>query len=82
MLFAKKKTNAQNSCAVIAIVCFRDIDSTISLLPKFPKFQAVAVRPDLCRTWLETPNTDFLMPWLKCGFIIFDALLGTVTGFQ
>ena len=45
-------------------LCFRYIDSTIPLLPKFeissfqPSF--VVVQPGLCRTWSETPKTGLL----------------------
>ena len=43
--------------------CFRYSDSTIPLLPKseisslWPS--SVVVQPGLCRTWSETPNTNF-----------------------
>ena len=45
-------------------LCFRYINITIPLLPKYevssllPSF--VAVQPGLCRTWSETPKTGFL----------------------
>ena len=51
-------------------LCFRYIDSTIPLLHKseissfYP--YAVAVHPGLCRTWSETPETDFLVTRLIC----------------
>ena len=51
-------------------LCFRYIDSTIPLLPNsdisslLPS--SVAVQPGVCRTWLETPNTGFLMTRLIC----------------
>ena len=45
-------------------LCFRYTDSTIPLLPncEISSLQPslVAVRPGLCRTWLETPKTGFL----------------------
>ena len=50
-------------------LCFRYLDSTISLLPKYkisslyPSY--VAVQPGLCRTGSETPNTGFLTTRLK-----------------
>ena len=45
-------------------LCFRYTDTTIPLLSKseissfYPS--SVAVQPDLCGTWLETPKTGFL----------------------
>ena len=45
--------------------CFRNIGSTIPLLPKseisnlLPS--SVAAQPGLCRIWSETPTTGFLM---------------------
>ena len=46
-------------------LCFRYIDSTISLLPK-PEISShsVAVQPGLCQTWSETLKTRFLATWL------------------
>ena len=50
-------------------LCFRYIDSTIPLLPKYeisnllPSF--VVVQPGLCQAWLETPKTGFLTTRLK-----------------
>ena len=45
-------------------LCFRYMDRTIPLLPKheIPSLQpsSAAVQPGLCRTWSETPKTDFL----------------------
>ena len=45
-------------------LCFRYTDSTISLLPKYEisslQSSSVAVQPDLCGTWSETPKTGFL----------------------
>ena len=45
-------------------LCFRYLDSTIPLLPKFAiskiYLSLEAVQPGLCRTWSETPKTGFL----------------------
>ena len=45
-------------------LCFRYMDSTIPLLLKSEisslQPSSVAVQPGLCRTWSETPNTEFL----------------------
>ena len=45
-------------------LCFRYMDSTISLLPKYGisslQPSSVAVQPGLCGTWSETPTTGFL----------------------
>ena len=45
-------------------LCFRYIDSTIPLLPKFEILSllpsSVTVQPGLCRTWSEPPKTGFL----------------------
>ena len=50
-------------------LCFRYTDSTISLLPKYEISSlqpfSVAVQPDLCGTWSETPKTGFLTTRLK-----------------
>ena len=50
-------------------LCFRCIDSTIPLLPKFAISSIyssfVLVQPGLCRTWSETPKTGFLTTRLK-----------------
>ena len=47
---------------------FRYIGITIPLLPKTEILSlwpsSVAVQPGLCLTWLETPNTGFLVTWL------------------
>ena len=45
-------------------LCFRNMDSTIPLLPKseissfYPS--SVAIQPGLCLIWSETPKTSFL----------------------
>ena len=50
-------------------LCSSYTDKTIPLLPKseisslYTSF--VAVQPELCRTWLETPKTGFLASRLK-----------------
>ena len=45
-------------------LCFRYIDSTIPLLPKYEmsslSLSSVVVQPSLCGTWSETPKTGFL----------------------
>ena len=45
-------------------LCFRYIDSTIPLLPKYEissfQLSSVTVQTSLCRTWSETPKTGFL----------------------
>ena len=45
-------------------LCFRYIDSTIPLLPKYEisslSPSSVAVQHGLCLTWSETPKTRFL----------------------
>ena len=46
-------------------LCFRYTDSTIPLLPKSEMSSlqpsSVSVQPGLCKTWLETPKTGFLI---------------------
>ena len=62
----------RSNCAADQRLCFRHIDSTISLLPKseisslWPS--SVAVQPVLCRTWSETPKTGFLATQLIKSF--------------
>ena len=55
-------------------LCFRYTDSTISLQPKYeissPQPSSVAVQPDLCGAWTETPKTGFL----TTRFIVFLSL--------
>ena len=45
-------------------LCFRYLNSTIPLLPKYKISSLypspVAVQPGLCRTWSETPKTGIL----------------------
>ena len=54
--------------------CFRNLDSTIPLLPKsaisklYPSPEAV--QPGLCRTWLETLKTSFLTTRLILYFYV------------
>ena len=51
-------------------LCFRYIDSTIPLLPKYEMLSlwpsSVAVQPVLCQTWSKTLKTGFLMTRLIC----------------
>ena len=46
-------------------LCFRYIDSTIPLLPKYEisslNISSVVVQTGSCRTWFETPKTGFLI---------------------
>ena len=63
-------------------LCFRYIDSTIPLLPKYeissPQLPSVAVQSGLCGTWSETPKTGFLRTRLKYHQIhTFSVLLKT-----
>ena len=55
-------------------LCFRYIDSTFPLLPKYKILSllpsSVAVQPGLCRTWSEIPKTGFLTTRLILGHII------------
>ena len=50
----------RSNCAADQHLCFRYIDSSIPLLPKSKisslSPSSVAVQPDLCQTWSETPN--------------------------
>ena len=63
------------------LLCFRYIDSTIPLLPKYeisslyPSY--VAVQPGLCRTLSETPKTGFLTTGLIIS--VTHTLYKTVT---
>ena len=58
-------------------LCFYYTYSTITLLPESEisslKQSSMFVQPILCRTWLKTPKTDFLMTWL----ILFQTLSAT-----
>ena len=64
---SKGAEQLSGNCAAIMCLCFRyiHVDSTIPLPPKseistiYPS--SVVVQPGLCRTWSETPETDFLM---------------------
>ena len=53
-------------------LCFRYIDSTIPLLPKYKISSlypsSVTVQPGLCRTWSKTPKTGFLTTRLIFAF--------------
>ena len=50
-------------------LCFRYIDSTISLLSKYEISSlwpsSVTVQPGLCQTWSETPKTGILITRLE-----------------
>ena len=60
----KAADQLRSNCAADQRLCFRYIDSTISLLPKseisslWPS--SVSLQPGLCRTWSETPKIGFL----------------------
>ena len=60
-------------------LCFRYIDSTIPLLPKYESSSllpfSMTVQSGLCRTWSETPKTGFLRTRLNYNAIIFVNLL-------
>ena len=51
-------------------LCFRYMDSTIPLLPKYEISSllpaSVAAQPGLCRTWSEIPKAGFLTTRLRC----------------
>ena len=59
----KDTDQLHSNCAADQRLCFRYTGSTIPLLPKseisslWPS--SVAVQPDLCGTWSETPKTGF-----------------------
>ena len=62
-----------SNCEADQRLCFRYMDSTISLRllkPKVSRFwlYAVTVQPGLCRTWLETQIVCFLMRRLNLYF--------------
>ena len=71
LLFAFVKTKAHISCTVLSAahqhLCFFYIYSTIPLLLKSEiasfSISSLVVLPGLCKTWLETPMTGFLMMW-------------------
>ena len=46
-------------------LCFRYIDCTIPLLPKYKISSCVVVQPCLCGTWSEIPKTGFITTRLK-----------------
>ena len=60
----KDADQLRSYCAADQRLCFRYTDSKIPLLPKSEisslSPSSVAVQPGLCRTWSETPKTDFL----------------------
>ena len=62
-------------------LCFRYIDSTIPLLPKYEISSllpsSLTAQPGLCRTWSETPKTGFLTTRLNYGFsVLYKSVLG------
>ena len=60
------KTKPQINCATDQCLCFCSTTATIPLLPKFQASSTLmAVRPDLCVTWSETPKTGFLTILIK-----------------
>ena len=72
MLFAYAKTDAAQLCSNSAAgqnLCLCYIDNTIPLLPKSEisslLLSSVVVQPSLCRTWLETPKTGYVMTLLE-----------------
>ena len=66
----KASDQLHSNCATDQRLCFHYIDSTIPLLPKHKIIQTsnhllwLYCEPGLCRTWLETPKTGFLLSWL------------------
>ena len=60
----KDPDQLRSNCAADQRLCFRYIDITIPLLPKYEISSllqySVAVQPGLCGTWSETPKTGFL----------------------
>ena len=58
-----------SNCAADQRLCFRYIDGKIPILPKSDisslLLSSVAVQPNLCRTWSETPKTGFVVMQLK-----------------
>ena len=65
----KDADQLRSNCAADQRLCFRNMDSTISLLPKFENLHlqpfSAAVQPGLYRTSRQTPKTGFLMTRLK-----------------
>ena len=54
-----------SNCAADQCLCFRYTDSTIPLLTESEISSllttSMTVQPDLCKTWSETPKTDFVV---------------------
>ena len=79
--------NMQISCAIMAQLIsafnFRNIDSTIPLLPKSEISSrsptSVAVQPGECGTWSEIRKADFVMTWLIMGPGIRKSVSGIPT---
>ena len=65
----KDADQLRSNCAADQRLCFRYMDSAISLLYKSEisslNPSSVVVQPGLCRTWSETPKTGFLTTRLK-----------------
>ena len=73
----KDADQLRGNCEADQRLCFCHMDSAIPLLIFYlnPKFQAVAVQPGLCRTWLESPKTVFHTTRLKYHQICTLSLL-------
>ena len=60
----KDADQLRGNCEADQGLCFRYIDSTIPLVPKYKisnlQPSCVVVQPGLCGTWSETPKTGFL----------------------
>ena len=60
----KDADQLRSNCVADQRLCFRNMDSAISLLYKSEisslNPSSVVVQPGLCRTWSETPKTGFL----------------------
>ena len=54
-----------SNCAADQHLCFRYTDTTIPLLPESEISSllttSMTVQSDLCKTWSETPKTDFVV---------------------
>ena len=60
----KDADQLRGNCEADQCLCFRYIDRTIPLVPKYQisslQSSSVVAQPGLCRTWSETPKTGFL----------------------
>ena len=79
--FCLCKTGAdqlRSNCKADQRLCFHYTDSTMPLLSKSGisslKPSSVLVQLGLCRTWSETPKTDFLMSWLISNWMLLIRL--------